>query len=461
MKISAPPKGMAVLLLIGPSIIWASEFVGSGEVILATRTGAIIGTSVIWAVVVGIFLKYWIGMSGARYTVCTGEGMIDMFARMPGPKNWAVLIVLFGQLAAGCVAIGSLATAAGVFLGNLVGISTKLSGWMVTVFAFVIAWSGRFDWLKVIMSILVLIVLVGVFTVTVRVFPGITVFLNGLVPSGPKVPEWALVKIPDGNPWREVLPLIGWGAGGFASQVWYSYWIIGAGYGAARKKEYGKPAEIADLKMLNIEDGNKLKGWIRLVYSDATLALCVGIFATLGFLLAGAGILRPLHLAPDGPKAALEIATIFSSQWGKIGGLLFLLGGTAALVSTQVGQLAGWPRLLADCTRICIPAFGKRVSWKWQFRVFLIFFFFSNMIIIYSLGYKPIFLIQLGAVLDGLVLTPLQAAWIFIGLYFVMPKLFTKEVSKKLKPHWIFGLLLVVAFLVFAYFCIFQLPYIF
>ncbi|HJX71289.1 MAG TPA: Nramp family divalent metal transporter, partial [Bacteroidales bacterium] len=188
MKISLPPRGLAIILLIGPSIIWASEFIGSGEVILATRTGAIIGSSVIWAVVVGIFLKYWIGMSGARYTVCTGEGMIDMFARMPGPKNWAVWMVLIGQFAAGCIAIGSLATASGVFLGNLLGISTKLSGWIVTVFAFVVAWSGRFDWLKIIMSFLVFIVLVGVFTISVRVFPGLTAFLNGLIPSQPVVP---------------------------------------------------------------------------------------------------------------------------------------------------------------------------------------------------------------------------------------------------------------------------------
>ena len=127
-------------------------------------------------------------MSGARYTVCTGEGMIDMFARMPGPKNWAVWIVLVGQFAAGGIAIGSLATAAGVFLGNLTGMNTMLSGWIVTIFAFVVAWSGRFDWLKIIMSVLVLIVLTGVFTVSVRVFPGLEAFLSGLIPSGPKVP---------------------------------------------------------------------------------------------------------------------------------------------------------------------------------------------------------------------------------------------------------------------------------
>ena len=69
MNIKSPPLGLSLILFIGPSLIWCSEFIGSGEVILATRTGAILGTGVIWAVVSGIFLKYWIGMSGARYTV--------------------------------------------------------------------------------------------------------------------------------------------------------------------------------------------------------------------------------------------------------------------------------------------------------------------------------------------------------------------------------------------------------
>ena len=93
-NLSSPPRGIAFFALLGPSLVWCAEYIGSGEVILATRTGAILGTSVIWAVFIGVFLKFWIGMSGARYTVATGEGMIDMFARMPGPKNWAVWIIL-------------------------------------------------------------------------------------------------------------------------------------------------------------------------------------------------------------------------------------------------------------------------------------------------------------------------------------------------------------------------------
>ena len=129
--IKTPPVGLAVFALVGPSFIWAAEFIGSGEVILATRTGAILGTSVLWAIVAGIFLKYWIGMSGARYTVCTGEGMIDMFDRIPGPRHWVVWTVLVVQFAAGIVSIGSLATAAGVFINNLITpIHPAVCGWL-------------------------------------------------------------------------------------------------------------------------------------------------------------------------------------------------------------------------------------------------------------------------------------------------------------------------------------------
>lgn len=62
------------------------------------------------------------------------------------------------------------------------------------------------------------------------------------------------------------------------------------------------------------------------------------------------------------------------------------------------------------------------------------------------------------AILDGLLLTPLRDIWIAIGLFIVLPKLFSNEVYKILKPNWIFAVILFVAFLVFGYFCIFRMP---
>jgi hypothetical protein len=80
------------------------------------------------------------------------------------------------------------------------------------------------------------------------------------------------------------------------------------------------------------------------------------------------------------------------------------------------------------------------------------------MVIIYTLGFKPVFLVKIGSVLDGLLLTPLQAVCVAIGLFYILPKMLPAEAARILKPNGIFLVGLIAAFIVFAYFCIFQIP---
>ncbi len=459
--IKAAPKGLVMLALIGPGMIWSSEMIGSGEVILTTRVGSILGIEVMWAIILGIFLKYIIGLGGARYTVCTGEGMIDMFARIPGPKHWVVWTVLIVQFISATIAIGSIATAAGVFISNLLPISTYLGGWIISIFALVIAWTSGFKILRIIMSFFVLIILFGVIYVAGTVFPDFTDFIKGFLFKIPEVPDWAVAHPEiNENPWREILPLMGWAAGGFASQVWYTYWVIGAGYGVNKDGIFGKSADHAALREIDEDGARNIKSWFRVIYTDATIALLITIFVTIGFLIAGAGVLRPNQLAPHGTEVVSILSTIFSTSWGPIGGIIFTLTGAVALTGTLLAQLAGWPRLLADSFRICIPQFAEKIEWKMQFRIFLIFFFITNIIIVFTLGLRPVLLVKTGAILDGLLLIPLQAICVAIGLFVVMPKLFSSGSYKILKPHWIFAVLLLISFLVFGYFCVFQIPFI-
>ena len=458
LQIKTPPFGLAILAMIGPSFVWTAEYIGSGEVILATRTGAILGAGVLWAIVFGIFLKYWIGMSGARYTVCTGEGMVDMFDRMPGPRHWIVWIVLLAQFITAAFSIGSIATTAGVFIHSLIPVNPVIAGWVVTLFAVAAVWSGVFDVLKIIMSFFVVIIVLGVLYVAVHVFPGFSELLQSLYPSVPQVPEWALkVDGINNNPWEQILPLIGWGAGGFASQVWYTYWVLGAGYGAAAGRNYGQPADVTSLRNMSRQAAEKIKGWCHVLYADASLAMVIGIVVTSSFFIAGAGILGPEKIAPSKEQVAIELSNLFSLRWGHFGGILFLIAGAAAIISTQVGQLAGWPRLLADSFRICVPGFHK-IKWKTQFRLFLVFFIFTNMIIVFSFKKDPTLLVQFSSLLDGLLLTPLQAICVAVGLFWVLPRLLSKEAFAILRPSRIFAVVLFIAFLVFSYFCIFQMP---
>jgi Mn2+/Fe2+ NRAMP family transporter len=449
-----PPRGLGILLLVGPAFIWSAEYIGTGEVLLATRAGAVLGTAILWAVVLGILLKYWIGMAGARYTACTGEGMVDLFARVPGPRNWAVWIVLVVQLFAGALSIGAVATAAGAFLNRLVpALPGSAAGWIVAGFAFVVAWTGAFDLLKGVMTFFVLLIVGGALYAAVHVFPGLGELARSLTFQLPGVPPWAAAQGVEPNPWREIMPLLGWGAGGFASQVWYTYWVLGAGYGAAAGRGYGEPADRAALGGMTRAAAEEIKGWCRVVYVDATIALAIGVVVTSAFVLAGSGVLRPQQLVPkgDGVELAGNIAAIFSSQWGAIGGTIFLVAAVAALVGTLLGQLAGWPRLLADAFRLAVPAVHRRFAWRTQFRFFLVLFFATNMVVVYVMQENPIAIVRTAAILDGILLTALQAIWVGLGLYVVLPRILSREAWEVLRPSPVFALGLAAAAAVFGW----------
>ncbi len=383
--------------------------------------------------------------------------MIDMLSRTPGPRNWVVCPVFIGQLCSGAIATGALVTAASIFAGHFIPLPPFLLGWVITAAVIAISWTGRFDILKKGMAVLVLLIIIGVFDVARTAWPGWGALFHGLFGfQMADVPEWAQSEVRS-TPWHEVLPLLGWAAGGFASQVWYTYWVLGAGYGMAHGRGYGQPLDAERLGRVNAHTARQLQGWCRIVTLDACLALLIGVSVTAAFMIAGAGVLRPAHIAPQGPSVALELSNVFSQRWGSIGAHLFMLAGLAAMLSTLLGQFAGWPRLLADCARLLLPGVAK-YSWKAQFRTVLLCYALSNMVLVYTLGQKPVFLVKLGAVLDGLLLTPLQALAVGLILYLVMPKFFPPEARRILKPHPVIAVGLALAFLVFTYFCIFQMP---
>ncbi|MBI2434970.1 MAG: Nramp family divalent metal transporter [Candidatus Hydrogenedentes bacterium] len=456
--IAPPPRRLALLLALGPGLVWCGEYIGSGEVILATRSGAIFGTAILWVPLWAIFAKFWIGLAGAHYTVTTGEGMIDMMGRTPGPRNWVIWPVFIGQVSSAAISTGALASVTGIFAAYFIPLPEFLLGWVAVLLVIALVWSGAFEPLKRVMTLLVLLIILGTFVVAVRTWPGLGPVIQGLFAFDvPQPHEWARAKLaaPD-RPWREILPLLGWAAGGFASQVWYTYWVLGAGYGMAKGRSYGQPLDAGALRALTAADAVRIRGWRRVVTVDASIAVCIGVSVTAAFAIAGNGILGPLHIAPDGPTVAMELSRIFGEHWGQWGGHLFVLAGLAAMMSTMLGQFAGWPRLLSDCARVLFP---KTVTWPWkkQFQTVLVLFAVSNMLIVYSFGLKPVQLVQISAILDGLLLTPLQALAVGLTLYCVMPRFFSEEVRPLVRANKFFALGLALAFFVFSYFCVFQL----
>lgn len=84
LTIKKAPIGLAALALVGPSFVWAAEYIGSGEVVIATRTGAILGMTVLWAVVLGVFLT-------ALQAIWVGVGLFVVMPKMLSKEAYEVL----------------------------------------------------------------------------------------------------------------------------------------------------------------------------------------------------------------------------------------------------------------------------------------------------------------------------------------------------------------------------------
>ena len=66
-----------LLAAIGPGLLVAATGVGAGDLATASIVGSKLGVAVLWAVVVGAFLKFVLNEGLARWQLVTGETLIE------------------------------------------------------------------------------------------------------------------------------------------------------------------------------------------------------------------------------------------------------------------------------------------------------------------------------------------------------------------------------------------------
>ncbi|MEO7436429.1 MAG: Nramp family divalent metal transporter [Candidatus Binatia bacterium] len=89
---------------------------GSGELLFTPRVGALYGYALLWALCTAVVLKWFINREVGRFTVCTGATVLEGFRHLPGPRNWAVGLILVPQLVVAVATIAGLAGAAATAL---------------------------------------------------------------------------------------------------------------------------------------------------------------------------------------------------------------------------------------------------------------------------------------------------------------------------------------------------------
>src|SRR5688500_11410174 len=102
------PKGRQIFKWLGPGFLWMVSAAGSGELLFTPRIGALYGYALLWALAAAVALKWFINREIGRYAVCTGESVLRGFATLPGPRNWAVWVILLPQALVAVTAIAGL-----------------------------------------------------------------------------------------------------------------------------------------------------------------------------------------------------------------------------------------------------------------------------------------------------------------------------------------------------------------
>ncbi len=384
---SLPPQSFgARLKRIGPGILLAAAAIGSGELILTPRAGAMFGISIGWVILVSIGYKLALTLGLARYTIATGEDIFEGFSHLPGPRNWFVWMMALVFLL-GAVGYAGIALACG---SALFAIFPALS---------------MIQWAVVVVVVTFLLLLKGAygpvekaaFVLSLTLIAGVLYSLSVLQPP----PGWLLregiPRLPPGSG-QTLISLLGWTAGG-TSTLLYSFWILEKGYARPR----GNPGAAADLS----QDHEHFRSWFSLARLDAGVSYMIMMFVSLAFLAIGSITLGTAGpdggpLVPARDETTAVLSRMLTAAAGPQALYIFTIAALAILSSTIIGLVDGKARALRTAVRIIAPRSRRWSDLAW-YRAGIT----SLCLIIFALLFtgEPVVLIVLVSALEAPVLS--------------------------------------------------------
>lgn len=320
MNSSPQPKNkLGFLSMIGPGILVAATGVGAGDLSGAGFAGSQLGTTVLWAVLVGAFFKFVLTEGLTRWQLATGQTLLEGVARRLG--KWAGFLFLIYFLLWSYVVGTALMAGNGVTLHAIFPVFEDAAhgkvvfGILSSLVGLVLVRRGGFKLFEKVMGVCILVMFVTVVVTAIVVSPPLSEVLKGLfIPSIPNPQNGGIA-------WT--MALMG-GIGGTVTILCYGYWIA--------------------------EEGRHGPGFLRFCRVD--LAVGYVMIAIFGISM----VIIGNTVAAEGTGAGLiiEIADSFENSLGKIGRWAFLMGAFGAVFSSLLGVWQSVPYLFADIWRLFI-----------------------------------------------------------------------------------------------------------
>jgi Mn2+/Fe2+ NRAMP family transporter len=324
---------------------------GSGELLFTPRVGALYGYALLWALLAAVALKWFINREIGRYTVCTGRTLLQGFEALPGPRGWALWLIVVPQLVVAVATIaglgGSAATALVLALPGDVRLWTIGSVLISTALVLV----GKYRGVEVVAMTLAVALALASLAAAFSVFPDPGEVAAGLRP-----------QVPAGVDYADVLPWLGFMLSGAAGMIWYSYWAQAKGYGAAGGS--GQPPRVEDARRLAPDDRARLRGWLAQMTLDNSVAVGGTLLITLAFLVLGVELLRPQGLVPEENRIAEVLGELLGGVWGRIGFWFMVLAVFVGFWDTVLSNQDGFGRMFADGINRMRGGAGSGATWS-------------------------------------------------------------------------------------------------
>ncbi len=338
--VAEPPTTLrGALRHLGPGFLLSASIVGSGELVATTQLGAGAGFAVMWVILVSCLVKVAVQLEFGKRAIMTGETTFNSFNRLPGPKlgraHWSVwtwlFLMVFKFLQVGGI-VGLVAVLLHLWAPKVPEVAWL---WIVAAAVAAIVGSGRYRLLEFLS-----VTMIGLFTVFTMVSLGALQFTPDAVALG-DVLSGLSFQIPEGA--GMVLLVIGafgiTGVGGDEIMA-YNYWLIEKGYAAKTGKNDGSEAW-----------ARRARGWVRVMYIDAIVAMLVYTVVTVCFFLLGAALLHGREgwdFTQGGEAFLTGLSTIYTGTLGAWAEPLFYFGAFVVLFSTAFSALGAWTRQFSD-----------------------------------------------------------------------------------------------------------------
>lgn len=299
------------LKIITPGVIIAMAGVGVGDLATASLVGSRLGVTVLWAVILGAFMKFFITEGCARWQLKTGTSILE--GCMTHLGAWFNIPFIIYFVFWSYFVSAALISACGVAMSAIIplfGTNSKLIfGIIHSLIAGVLIFKGGFKLFARIMEMCAVLLFI---TVIISVFQ---FDMDWSVVKGIINPQ---IQFAEAEAVSWIVALIG-GVGGTLTVICYCYWI----------KEVGRTS-VNDIKTCRID---------------------LGVGYALTALFGMAMVIMGSHVElgeGKGFNLLLNIAQVLKEKSGQWASTCFLIGAWGAVFSSMLGVWQAAPYILTD-----------------------------------------------------------------------------------------------------------------